>query len=455
MSNDVFLGRYKVVKLLGEGGMGRVYLAQSLADRREVVIKALLPEFAKDRRFLQAFHQEIDCMTRFRHPNVVEFYEGSSSDPKGPCVIMEYVRGEPLDERLKRSGRLPADRVGFLLGQLCSALQAAHAQGIVHRDLKPGNLMVVDDGTPAGRLKVLDFGLAKLDFHSEGEMYIPLEQLTCSTTRPIIGTPEYLCPEQVKHQPMDHRGDLYSAGVIIFELLTGRRPFERATTDATLLAHVYDKVPFFETYAPGSNTPPAIETIVRTCLEKDPADRPQNAFDLAKAYEGALGRKIFFDEEFLPPLSEMPASSAADPAPVPVDDPRAIVLEAEAWMPESIAVMKLRGFLDARKAEILESVPGVLRVRLKGPRAEPRQSAPPPKSSVWSLLGLGKSADNTPAHHLIDLDVHLKKVEAEQRSLLHITLVLRPSEGTQMSLDRTWLEWCEQIHREMKAYIMA
>jgi serine/threonine-protein kinase len=455
MSNDVFLGQYKAVKLLGEGGMGCIYLARSLKDDREVVIKAMLPEFAKDRRFLNAFNQEMDCMTRFRHPNVVEFYEGSADGPNGPCVVMEYINGEPLDAILQREGRLPADRVGLLLGQLCSALQAAHARGIIHRDLKPANLMIVDDSTPAGKLKVLDFGLAKLDFQNAGGMYIPVEQLTVSSTRPIMGTPEYLCPEQVKHQPMDHRGDIYSTGVIIFELLTGRRPFERATTDALLLAHVYEKVPFFESYAPGSNTPTAVENVVRTCLEKEPDDRPQSAWDLAKAYEGALGTKIFFDEEFLAPMSEMAATGGDDPSSIPEDDPQAVILDMEAWMPEAIAVMKLRGFIDARKAEIVESIPGVLKVRLKRPCSQRRAAPAPSKRSVWSYLGLGTAVAEGPAHDLIDLDVHMRKGEETQRSQLHITLVLRPSEGTQMNIDQTWHDWCEQIHREMKAYVMA
>jgi serine/threonine-protein kinase len=450
MPNEVFLGRYEAIKLLGEGGMGRVYLARNQDGSREVVVKVLRPDVVANQKSVQAFQREIDCMTRFRHPNVVEFYESSLNDPSGPCIVMEYVPGEALDERLGRQGRMRADRVGLLLGQLCSALQAAHARGIIHRDLKPENVMVVDDGTVAGQLKILDFGLASLDFQNAGQMYIPVEQLTSTTARPIMGTPEYLCPELAKRQPMDHRGDLYSVGVIIFQLLTGRRPFERPTVEATLLAHVYDPVPYFDSYAPGSNTPPAVEAVVRTCLEKDPADRPQNAWDLARAYQEALGKQIFFDEQFLPPMSEMIESDAGAPASIPEDDPHAVIFDIEARMPESIAVMKLRGFLDAHKAEVLDSVPGVLRVRLKRPCATPRQ-APPPKRGIWSLLGLGKPEEDAPADHLIALDVHFRKEESGQ---LLITLVLRPTEGTQMSIDGAWLQWCERIYKEMKAYVM-
>src|SRR5205085_4142838 len=146
-------------------------------------------------------------------------------DPQGPCIIMEYIRGVTLDTLLHRNGRLNPARVSRLLGQLCEALQAAHSEGIVHRDLKPANLMVVDPDTPYEKIKVMDFGLAKLIDHANGigMMY----RATETGLDFAVGTPGYISPEQVRGEEVDYRSDLYSVGVILFELLTGKLPFVR------------------------------------------------------------------------------------------------------------------------------------------------------------------------------------------------------------------------------------
>src|SRR5215472_15148497 len=163
MVGRVFLGRYEAVPLLGEGGMGRVYLARQIDLGRQVVVKVMHDHIAADPKFRERFQRETLLMARFQHPYVVTLYDASLNDPQGPCMIMEYIRGVTLDHLLKNNkGRLSPPRVGRLLGQLCEALQAAHSEGIVHRDLKPTNLMVVDPDTPYEKIKVMDFGLAKL-----------------------------------------------------------------------------------------------------------------------------------------------------------------------------------------------------------------------------------------------------------------------------------------------------
>src|SRR5713226_2519405 len=162
MVGRVFLGRYQAVRLLGEGGMGRVYLARQLDLGRQVVIKVMHDHIAADPQFRERFQRETLLMARFQHPYAVTLYDASLNDPEGPCIVMEYIRGITLDTLLMRNTRLNPARVGRLLGQLCEALQAAHAQGIVHRDLKPTNLMVVDSDSPYEKIKVMDFGLAKL-----------------------------------------------------------------------------------------------------------------------------------------------------------------------------------------------------------------------------------------------------------------------------------------------------
>src|SRR4051794_11044825 len=162
MAGRTFLGRYEAIRLLGEGGMGRGYLARQVDLGRQVVVKVMHDHIAADPKFRERFQRETLLMARFQHPYVVTLYDASLNDPQGPCIVMEYIRGVTVDTLLHRNGRLNAARISRLLGQLCEALQAAHNEGIIHRDLKPANLMVVDPDTPYEKIKVMDFGLAKL-----------------------------------------------------------------------------------------------------------------------------------------------------------------------------------------------------------------------------------------------------------------------------------------------------
>src|SRR5436305_1332845 len=162
MLGRVFLGRYETVRLLGEGGMGRVYLARQLDLGRQVVVKVMHDHVAADATFRERFQRETLLMARFQHPYAVTLYDAKLDDPQGPFIVMEHIKGVTLDVLLHKNGRLDAQRVGRLLHMLCEVLQAAHAEGIIHRDLKPANLMVVDPDTPYELLKVMDFGLAKL-----------------------------------------------------------------------------------------------------------------------------------------------------------------------------------------------------------------------------------------------------------------------------------------------------
>ena len=148
MSGRLFLGRYETIRLLGEGGMGKVFLARQVDLGRPVVVKVMHEHIAADAKFRERFQRETLMMARFQHPYVVALYDASLSDPQGPCIVMEYIRGISLDALLKQNGRLSPARANRLLGQLCEALHAAHTEGIIHRDLKPTNLMVVDPETP-------------------------------------------------------------------------------------------------------------------------------------------------------------------------------------------------------------------------------------------------------------------------------------------------------------------
>src|SRR5437660_5145064 len=282
MVGRMFLGRYEALKLLGEGGMGRVYLARQIELGRQVVVKVMHDQIAADPKFRERFQRETLLMARFQHPYAVTLYDASLDDPQGPCIVMEYIRGVTLDSLLHRNGRLTPMRVGRLLGQLCEVLQAAHSEGIIHRDLKPANLMVVDPRTPYEILKVMDFGLAKPIVHDPA-MPFPLTNGDFT-----VGTPGYMCPEQAKGEVMDHRGDLYSVGAILFELLAGRLPFSGASTMDVLMAHATEEPPRFADIGALGFVSASVEAVVLKCLAKKPDDRPSSARELAERYEQAL-----------------------------------------------------------------------------------------------------------------------------------------------------------------------
>ncbi len=437
MIGRVYLGRYETVRLLGEGGMGRVYLARQLDLGRQVVVKVMHDHIAADPKFCERFQRETLLMARFQHPFAVTLYDASLNDPGGPCIIMEYVRGITLDTLLQRNKRLTPVRVGRLLGQLCEVLQAAHSEGIVHRDLKPANLMVVDPDTPYEHIKVMDFGLAKL--------LDPVSRQAANITGAefAIGTPGYMCPEQAKGEEMDNRGDLYSIGVILFELLTGKLPFHGTSTMEVLIAHATEPPPSFMQVGAADWVPPAIETVVQACLAKSPAQRPASARDLAERYETALAHEEALQQQAAPvndPRVASPAASNRRTAAAVATDPFSIIHEFEAWMPEKIAAYKLRGFVNDAGGEVMESVPGRIRVRLGG------------KGSVYagsargSWFGIVRKAD------LIDLELQLQKADPTRDSLLHITVVLRPTEKASAGTD--WQDRCAQIYCDLRGYLM-
>src|SRR5262245_12570275 len=303
MLGRVFLGRYETTRLLGEGGMGRVYLARQLDLQRQVVVKVMHDHIAADETFRERFQRETLLMARFQHPYAVTLYDASLNDPQGPCIVMEYIKGVTLDTLLHSNKRLDPVRVGRLLFQLCEVLQAAHAEGIVHRDLKPANLMVVDPDTPYELIKVMDFGLAKL--------LGPESKVTVTNHEFAVGTPGYMCPEQARGEEMDHRGDLYSVGVILFELLTGQLPFAGKSTMDILLAHATEEPPSFAALGAGALVPQAIEQVVQACLAKGPAQRPGHARELAEQYEQAVASTL------APITMTPPPRGRARPRPAP------------------------------------------------------------------------------------------------------------------------------------------
>ena len=448
MIGRVFLGRYETRRLLGEGGMGRVYLARQVDSGRDVVVKVMHEHIAADAKFRDRFQRETMLMARFHHPGAVTLYDASLNDPHGPCIVMEYVKGVNLEGMLARNGRMSAPRVGRIICEMCEVLQAAHDEGIIHRDLKPANLMVIEPDSPRERIKVMDFGLAKLI--EDG----PSRKVTDTNVDFAVGTPGYICPEQVRGEDMDHRGDLYSVGVMMYELLTGRLPFNGPTSMDILLAHATDMAPTFADLGLGGRIPVEVEQLVFDCLAKEADERPQTARDLAERFENALLRaqkaldskasrhEFSSGSSHIQPGIPQPRheSTAVALQAVPVRDQASLPFHMEAWMPETIAIMKLRGFVHDAGGEVVESVPGLIKVRLGGRKS--------PTNSPLSWLGLGRRSSS-----LIDVELHLHHTHPGQENQLTVHVLFRPSHP-RMLTDKNWRQKCSQVFVELRAYLM-
>jgi len=391
---------------------------------------------AQEDKFRERFQRETLLMARFQHPFAVTLYDASINDPSGPCIVMEYVRGINLEVLLQKSGRLSAGRVGRLMSQLCEVLQAAHDEGMIHRDLKPANLMVIDHDTPREKVKVMDFGLAKLLIEST-----TIKNVTESSFDFAVGTPGYICPEQVRGEAVDHRGDLYSVGIIMYELLTGRLPFIGPSSMDLMLAHATERPPSFKDLELDGLVPESVEQVVFSCLEKDPKDRPQSARELMERYETALA----IDEMGLPSSANDTQEMTAPNTPVVYNDPTTFTFQMEAWMPESIAVMKLRGFAYDMGGEVTESVPGLIRLRLGTGAGLKGKRNPGLMSLNW--LGFGRRSGP------ISLELHLHQVDPSRSNRLFMQVVFRPNSISQLS-DPVWRERCTELFIELRAYLM-
>ncbi|MFM8275355.1 MAG: serine/threonine-protein kinase, partial [Gemmata sp.] len=269
MVGKLALGRYRLLHALGRGNNGEVFLAEPVEHPSfRVVVKRVHDEVVAQPNFRQFFEAEVRSMANFAHPYAVRLLEADIDDPVGPCLVMEYVPGITLEELLTRSGSLPPGRVGRLLGYLGHALQAAHDAGIVHRDLKPANLMVMHAGTERETLKVMDFGFAGF----ETKPHIQLAELTGHGPIYAIGTPGYVSPEMIRGDRVDARSDLYSVGVILYEMLTGRLPFRHNTQDRVLAAHIKEPPPRFSKVG-RPDLPAGVEGAVQLALSKYPNER--------------------------------------------------------------------------------------------------------------------------------------------------------------------------------------
>jgi serine/threonine-protein kinase len=458
MIGRTFLRRFRVDRLLCEGGMGRLYVARALDGGPEVVVKVLKEHLAAEPATRERFRREIQILSRFQHPYVVKFHGGSVDDPAGMFLVMEYVRGRLLEASLREGRRFTPERIGKLLAQLCDVLQAIHDHGIVHCDVKPGNIMVFNPDSPFETIKLMDFGLAKsptsfsltaLEMHNSGQV--------------AVGSPGYMSPEQAAGHDVDQRADIYSLGVVLYELFTGRLPFERASAAELLAAHRYEAPPAFAARCPGLSAPPRLEMVVHKCLEKHRERRPQNAGELLRLYEQALGRRLAAPPKPAAPavavVAPPPEIETPRPAPQEMVDLNAAVYKLEVRMSASIAILKLRGFVHDLGGQLRDSEPGVIRVWLDSAlldavRSTARSAVSADRRS-WLSGSSAAATAITPsrmASVTIGMEMRLERTDPKQPDHVTITVNMRARNNVCLSR-RDLKERYDKIHRELQAYL--
>jgi serine/threonine protein kinase/Tol biopolymer transport system component len=269
------LGGYQITREIGRGGMAVVYEAYQSALSRRVAIKVLPPEMSFDETFVQRFVQEARAAARLSHPNIVTIHDVGRQEGYY-YIVMQFLEGEVLSDLIQRAGRLPAERAMQILWQIASALDYAHAHGLVHRDIKPANI-IVGAGDHA---TLTDFGIAKA-----------AESTRLTRTGMLVGTPQYMSPEQASGQPVGPASDLYSLGIVVYQMLAGQVPFQGDSTPALLHRQVYEQPLAVRTYVPG--LPEGVDAVLARALAKDPTHRFTSAAAMARALSDALaGRTV-------------------------------------------------------------------------------------------------------------------------------------------------------------------
>ena len=450
---QTFLGKYRARRFLGEGSNAHVFLAETPSGSA-VVVKRIKDVAAQGPRFRQFFDAEVRSMSAFSHPYICRLLDASLDDPLGPCLVLEHISGVTLETVLDVSKKLAPERVGKLLGPLGHALYAAQQRGICHRDLKPANLMVVNPGSDAESVKVMDFGFAGFT----SKPHIQLAELTGHGSIFACGTPAYVSPEMIRGDTTDARSDIYSVGVIAFEMLTGRLPFDMETQEELLSAHVRDTPPKFRTVGAG-HVPPAVEAAVQMALAKYASERPPTMKEFVDLYSRGVGWDVWkatappeMDDDLVMLEAELPAvATTPPPAVAGADDAFVLSDMFEACLPEKLAALKLKGFIDEVKGQAVESEPGLIRLRVEMPIGWKATADPP--SSRSGVIGFLSGAHRAPprGREPIEIELRMNKLDANR---VEVLVSFRPLRGAMPTDPRAWRERCEGYYGLLRNFVM-
>ena len=280
LAGQLLDNRYQVAKKVGEGGMSFVYLAQDTNTGEKVAIKILSPALIKDQNAMARLRREAALGGRLAHPNVCHIIRLGETNMGLVYIVMPFVQGELLCDRTIRMGRIPLDVAAGFVRDMSAGLQVAHELGIIHRDLKPENIMVVTRPDGTERAVVMDFGLAK-----ERQMSAEVQKLTA--TGIVLGTPEFMSPEQLRGKPLDPRTDVYSLAVMVFEMLTGKLPFPGRTQQEIMIARLKgDPIPLRQ-MRPDLEFPAAVEKVLQKALARDAENRYASTMEFGEAFSKA------------------------------------------------------------------------------------------------------------------------------------------------------------------------
>ncbi len=298
-------GRYRIIKKLGEGGMGAVYRGEQISLKRAVAVKLLRPELGNNQMVLRRFNAEAEAVAKLSHPNTVNIYDFGQDSDGSLFIAMEFIEGRSLREAIQKEGPFSLPRALSIAQQVAASLSDAHAHSIVHRDLKPDNVMLQDRGKQKDVVRVLDFGIAKLRDDNRAT------QAAMTQAGDMLGTPQYMAPEQIKGESIDGRTDIYALGCMIYEMVTARLPYEAPTIMAMLSKHLMeDPVPPTQR-RPDLGLPPAVDHLVATAMAKEPAQRPATMEHFAELLGSMLQQTTGADANrsggMLPPMGPGPA----------------------------------------------------------------------------------------------------------------------------------------------------